>query len=153
MTQINNEYFMNTIIRPQEDIKEWKELIFNLIKRIRLKHNWPLIQYVENYIARCETCQKNKLKERTKALLEIMNTARRSFEKCALDIVGPLTMNNHGNKYILPYKIISLNSVKLYPYQSYTHIKKLSKYQVYNFASAVFFRNSRLYCKKLVIHL
>jgi len=26
-------------------------------------------------------------------------------------------------------------------------------YYMYNFASAIFFRNSRLYCKKLVIHL
>ena len=28
-----------------------------------------------------------------------------------------LTMNNHGNKYILIFQIISLNSIKLYPYQ------------------------------------
>jgi len=34
-----------------------------IIKRIRLKRNWSgLIKYVENYIARCEICQKNKLK-------------------------------------------------------------------------------------------
>jgi len=27
-----------------------------IIKRIRLKHNWPgLTKYVENYITRCET--------------------------------------------------------------------------------------------------
>ena len=33
--------------------------------------------------------------------MEIMTSARRPFEKCALDIVGPMTETVSGNKYIL----------------------------------------------------
>jgi transposase InsO family protein len=35
--------------------------------------------------------------------MEITTTARHPFEKCALDIVGPLTETVSGNKYILTF--------------------------------------------------
>lgn len=70
-----------------------------------MKHNWSgLTKYVENYIAKCEFCQKNKLKRKSKAPLVITDTASRPFEKCALDIVGPLTVTNNGNKYVLTFQ-------------------------------------------------
>jgi hypothetical protein len=34
----------------------------------------------------------------------ITDTPERPFEKCALDIVGPLTITNQGNKYILTFQ-------------------------------------------------
>jgi len=33
--------------------------------------------------------------------MEITTTARKPFEKCAMDIVGPNTVTNKGNRYIL----------------------------------------------------
>jgi hypothetical protein len=39
-----------------------------------------------------------------KAPMEITTTARQPFEKCCLDIVGPLTETQAGNKYILTFQ-------------------------------------------------
>jgi len=36
--------------------------------------------------------------------MEITTTARRNFERCAIDIVGPTTDTNKGNKYILTFQ-------------------------------------------------
>ena len=36
--------------------------------------------------------------------MEITNTARYPFEKCALGIVGPMTDTMSGNKYILTFQ-------------------------------------------------
>lgn len=75
------------------------------IKRIRLTHNWKgLNKDVEAYINKCQSCQKNKLSRQIKAPLIITDTPNKPFEKCALDIVGPLTITNNGNKYILTFQ-------------------------------------------------
>jgi hypothetical protein len=39
-----------------------------------------------------------------KASMEITTTARRPFERCALDIVGPTAVTNRGNRYILTFQ-------------------------------------------------
>jgi hypothetical protein len=36
--------------------------------------------------------------------MEITTTAQRPFEKCFLDIVGPLPVTLEGNKYILTFQ-------------------------------------------------
>jgi len=75
------------------------------LRRIRLKYNWPgITKDVEEHIKRCELCQKNKLTPRTKAPLVITDTPSRPFEKCALDILGPLTVTTNGNKYLLTFQ-------------------------------------------------
>ncbi|XP_036149094.1 uncharacterized protein LOC118647760 [Monomorium pharaonis] len=75
------------------------------IKRIRLKHNWPgLTADVERYVKKCELCQKNKLSRRIKAPLVVTDTPSRPFEKCALDIVGPLTLTKNDNRYLLTFQ-------------------------------------------------
>lgn len=75
------------------------------IKRIRLTHNWPgLTKDIEKYISKCELCQKNKLSRKNKAPLVITDTPTKPFEKCALDIVGPLTVTTNGNKYLLTFQ-------------------------------------------------
>jgi len=65
-----------------------------------LKHNWPLIKYVENYIARCETCQKNKLKERNKGVTGNHGYSLTLREMCFRH--RPIN-DDHGNKYILTF--------------------------------------------------
>jgi hypothetical protein len=56
---------------------------------------------VEDYVRKCKSCQMNKtLGPRRRAPMEITR-ARKPFEKCAIDIVGPTTETNQGNRYIL----------------------------------------------------
>lgn len=75
------------------------------IKRIRLAHNWRgLTRDVEDYISKCKQCQKNKLSKHNKAPMVITDTPSQPFEKCALDIVGPLTITDKGNKYVLTFQ-------------------------------------------------
>jgi hypothetical protein len=62
-------------------------------------------QDVEEYVKKCTKCQLNKtLRPKRKAPMETTSTARRPFEKCALDVVGPITETKSGNKYILTFQ-------------------------------------------------
>ena len=75
------------------------------LSRIRMKYTWPGITAdVERYIARCEPCQKNKQKNKKRAPLMITDTPQGPFEKCALDIVGPLTITDNNNRYLLTFQ-------------------------------------------------
>jgi transposase InsO family protein len=75
-------------------------------REIRRKYEWPNMKRdIENYIKKCQRCQANKtLGPRYKASMEITTTARKPFERCALDIVGPATVTNKGNWYILTFQ-------------------------------------------------
>jgi Integrase core domain. len=56
----------------------------------------------ENYVKKCQSCQVNKtLGPRPTAPMEITTTARKHFERYALDIVAQTTVTNKGNRYIL----------------------------------------------------
>lgn len=86
------------------------------VKRIQLKHSWPgLRQDVEKYISKCEKCQKNKLHKATKAPMIITDTPVAPFEKCALDIVGPLPESNNRNKYVLTFQDLLTKFSKAIP--------------------------------------
>jgi len=75
------------------------------LNRIRLTHNWTgITKDVEEYIVKCEFCQKNKLSRKTKMPLILTETSSKPFEKCALDIVGPLNITTSGNKYLLTFQ-------------------------------------------------
>jgi len=64
-----------------------------------------MIKEVEEYVKKCAKCQLYKtLRPKGKAPMEITTTARHPFEKCALDIVGPMTETMSGNKYILIFQ-------------------------------------------------
>jgi hypothetical protein len=73
---------------------------------IKLHYQWPnMRKEIEDYVKKCEKCQTNKTLRPTKrAPMEITTTARHPFERCALDIVGPLTETTSGNKYILTFQ-------------------------------------------------
>ena len=73
---------------------------------IKRYYQWPNMKSeVEEYVKKCAKCQINKtLKPKRKAPMEITTTAKHPFEKCALDIVGPMTETNSGNKYILTFQ-------------------------------------------------
>lgn len=75
-------------------------------KAIKDNHSWTnMKQEIEEYVKQCKSCQMNKtLGPRGKAPMEITTTASRPFEKCCIDIVGPLTETQSGNKYILTFQ-------------------------------------------------
>jgi hypothetical protein len=75
-------------------------------KAMKAKFSWPhMKKEIEEYIKKCKSCQVNKLLgPKGKAPMEITTTAEHPFEKCSLDIVGPLPETNRGNKYILTFQ-------------------------------------------------
>ena len=62
-------------------------------ERIKRFTTWPgMKQELEEYIRQCEICQRNKITQnKTKLPMKITSTPEIVWEKCALDIVGPLT--------------------------------------------------------------
>jgi transposase InsO family protein len=75
-------------------------------ERIRLYTSWPgMKQEIEDYIRQCDVCQKNKITQRkTKLPLQITDTPDSVWQKCSMDIVGPLTQTCEGNKYLLTFQ-------------------------------------------------
>ena len=69
-------------------------------REISKVYEWPnMKREIEKYVRRCKSCQMNKsLEPRSRAPMEITTTARRPFERCALDIVGPTGVTNKGNR-------------------------------------------------------
>ncbi|KAL0128587.1 hypothetical protein PUN28_003742 [Cardiocondyla obscurior] len=71
--------------------------------RIKHKYYWEnLKQEVQLYIQQCLQCQLKKLvRVKTKQPMLITDTPGTSFDKIAMDIVGPLPKTDRGNEYIL----------------------------------------------------
>lgn len=63
--------------------------IFKTIKLLK--------QDVKNYIENCYSCQKNKSHIKTKQPLLITSTVTQLFERCCLNIMGPLPKTEMGN--------------------------------------------------------
>lgn len=74
-------------------------------KKISQFYTWKgLKRDIKKFIKRCTLCQKNKLSKKTKMPMVITSTASKPFERCFLDIVGPLPETETGNKYILTFQ-------------------------------------------------
>jgi transposase InsO family protein len=57
------------------------------------------------YKKNCISCQVNKTNRNpTKAPMEITSTAKQPFEKIFLDIIGPLSLTENGNRFILTFQ-------------------------------------------------
>jgi len=71
----------------------------------RIKHNyyWENLKAdIQRYIQQCLQCQLKKLvRVKTKEPMMITDTPGSSFDKVAMDIVGPLPKTEKGNEYIL----------------------------------------------------
>ena len=60
---------------------------------------------IEAYVKHCKSCQINKvLTPRRKIPMEITTTAERPFEKCYMDVLGPLPVIQGNNIYILTFQ-------------------------------------------------
>ena len=72
---------------------------------IKSHYNWPnMRREVEEYVKQCRSCLVNKsLTPKHKAPMEITTTAENAFEKCYLDVVGPLPVTQGGNKYVFTF--------------------------------------------------
>jgi hypothetical protein len=68
--------------------------------RIKLYTSWTgMKKELEDYIRRCEICQRNKITQnKTKIPLQLTTTPEVDWEKCSLDMVGLLTPTMEGNK-------------------------------------------------------
>lgn len=75
-------------------------------ERIKQYATWVgMKNEIEAYIRKCDLCQRNKLtKPHIKMPLEITDTPESVWEKCSMDIVGPLVESNEGNKYLLTFQ-------------------------------------------------
>ena len=69
-------------------------------REIKKNCEWPNTKRdIENYARKCEICQINKtLCPRPRAPMEITTTARKPYERRAMDIVGRTTVTNKGNR-------------------------------------------------------
>ena len=75
-------------------------------RAIKSQYLWPnMRREVEEYVKQCRSCQVNKiLTPKHKAPMEITTTAKHPFDKCYLDIVGPLPVTQGNKKYILTFQ-------------------------------------------------
>jgi hypothetical protein len=75
-------------------------------KAIKAGFHWSnMRQEIGDYVKKCKSCQINKLLgPKNKAPMEITTTADRPFDKCCLDIVGPLPETGKGSRYILTFQ-------------------------------------------------
>ena len=104
-TSILIKIYKNKIIidpEPAEISKILKEFHSDVIaghtgfhktyKKIKQKFLWPNMKSdIANFIKHCDSCQKNKIiRKKTLQPMEITTTAKTSFEKIFLDIVGPI---------------------------------------------------------------
>lgn len=92
-------------------IKEFHELAIGghqgrkrTFDKIRSRFQWNgMKDDIEQFIKKCDKCQKNKHSQKTKMPLQITTTAKRPFENIALDIVGPLN-DSSGYFYLLTFQ-------------------------------------------------
>lgn len=72
------------------------------LAKIRQYYTWAgMDKDVKDYIKKCHICQKFKAQGTTRAPMVIVSTAKNSFDRISIDIVGPLTVTDRYNKFIL----------------------------------------------------
>lgn len=71
--------------------------------KIKKQYQWSCMKEdIKKFIRECQSCQTNKtLRKKHKEPMIITDISEQAFEKIALDIVGPLTLTENGNKYLL----------------------------------------------------
>ena len=75
-------------------------------RAISSRYTWPKMRReIEEYVKQCKSCQTNKiLTPRNKVPMQATTTAEHTFEKCYMDVVGPLPVTTRGHKYILTFQ-------------------------------------------------
>jgi len=71
---------------------------------IALNHWWPIMRRdIEDYIRKCEPCQRRKEGKVLIAPLEEVQSPKFPFEITAMDLTGPYVTTPRGNKYLLTF--------------------------------------------------
>lgn len=74
-------------------------------ERIRQYYFWQgMSKDIRDTISCCDICSRNKHQIPTKMPMQITTTAKRPFERVALDIVGPLPESLEGYQYLLTFQ-------------------------------------------------
>lgn len=76
--------------------------IKKVYSRLRSIFKWKnMSRDIVKFINNCETCNKNKPRQKTKEPMVITTTPQTPFSLIIIDTVGPLPTSPNGNKYIL----------------------------------------------------
>ena len=76
--------------------------INRMYNNIKKYYFWPGLRLdVEDFVKRCDDCQRYKHSRPNVQPMSITTTASSAFQNVYLDLVGPLDEDNEGNKYIL----------------------------------------------------
>lgn len=76
--------------------------IRRMFNKIRKYYYWPgLERDINNFVSRCDKCQRQKHSTYVKEPMTITTTAHTAMEKIFLDVVGPLDQDHKGYRYIL----------------------------------------------------
>jgi len=94
------------LFREMHDRPLGGHLGMNRTYKMKIFTSWPgMKQELEEYIKRCDICQRNKITQnKTKLPMRVTTTPEIVWDKCALDIVGPLNQTADGHKYVLTFQ-------------------------------------------------
>jgi hypothetical protein len=71
-------------------------------QKLKLCTDWLGMKDVEEYIQKCESCQKNKITQvTTKLPLQLTTTPDTIMQKTNIDVVRPINASEKHNRYIL----------------------------------------------------
>lgn len=103
LINLNDEDEVFEIIKLHHDSPIGGHFGFNkTFNRIRQYYTWPKMSTdIKLYVKNCPICQKVKAQGVTKAPMVIVTTAKSSWEKISIDLVGPLSETVKANKYLL----------------------------------------------------
>jgi transposase InsO family protein len=114
--EINPALETSSVLTEEEKIKILREFheqpigghlgMNRIFGRLKQYISWPgMKKEIEDYRRQCEVCQKYKITQnKTKLPLQITDTPDMAWQKCSMDIVGPLTPTLQDNKYLLTFQ-------------------------------------------------
>lgn len=132
---LNNGIKLNIVSNVNRVVNnEMKQLILNdfhnlptgghaginrMYNNIKKRYFWSgLKKDVEDFVRRCNDCQRHKYCKINKQTMTITSTATSAFQKIFLDIVGPIKNDSLDNCYILTIQCELTKFVECYPLQN-----------------------------------
>jgi len=87
---------------------------------ISLNYSWPKMRKTEQYIKRCDPCQRRKEDWEMIAPLGDVLKPKIPFENTSMDITGAYTTTSRGNKYLLTFIDLLTKYVEAVPISDHT---------------------------------